>query len=473
MGLTRTFLIGLLVGLVCSLPALALDFEVSRELLERGSVNKKVLVFKVSQGGATDPSLSNVFDSQSQQAVLLPLFQKWQNRVNTKSSNSRYTLLNHPLANYYFAYYENAPTFEEAEQILERAYKTSGVEYAYFEPIPEDAGFSSGEPKLETDAEPIPDFEKEQFYLDAAPVGVGAREAWSQLGATGKGIRMIDLETGWFTNHVEFKPVFYDNGKNQNRDHGTAVWGEIAAKRDGVGVTGIAYDSEFGIAGTGWTGGSDSAYPVMVAAQLEAAIDKLAAGDVLIIEQHAQVVDGIYAPIEYYPAVFAALREASDKGVLCIAAAGNGGADLDHERYQGAFDLKVRDSGCILVGASESPKGVAPRTRASFSNYGSRLDAFGYGRDVVTTGYADLYRSAPDAPLATYTARFSGTSSATPIVTGAVVSALSVLKTKGIQVSPIKLREALRATGTPQEGNTLERIGTMPEITQLVNYLVK
>lgn len=51
-----------------------------------------------------------------------------------------------------------------------------------------------------------------------------------------------------------------------------------------------------------------------------------------------------------------------------------------------------------------------------FSNYGSRIDAFGYGESIITTGYGNLIA----ANGSKYTGVFAGTSSATPIVAGVV-----------------------------------------------------
>lgn len=275
------------------------------------------------------------------------------------------------------------------------------------------------------------------------------------------------METGWHIDHFEFTSIFYDNGKNDVTDHGTAVWGEVAGRPDGKGITGIAYDVEWGIAGNGFTGFED--YPITIAAVIEHAVLQLQAGDMLIIEQHAPLVDD-YGPIEYFEPVFKVLQFATQKGVHCIAAAGNGYSNLDDSKYEGAFDLAVRDSGCVLVGAVDSPLGSRVRQRSSFSNYGLRVDAFGYGENVVTAGYGDLHSGRYQNKVAHYTSYFSGTSSATPIVAGAVASVLGIAKHQGKVITPAEMRRALRETGTKQEGPATENVGTMPNIPELVEY---
>ena len=42
---------------------------------------------------------------------------------------------------------------------------------------------------------------------------------------------------------------------------------------------------------------------------------------------------------------------ASASGIVVVETAGNGGEDLDHSAFGGAFDRSVRDSGALIVGA--------------------------------------------------------------------------------------------------------------------------
>jgi subtilisin family serine protease len=191
----------------------------------------------------------------------------------------------------------------------------------------------------------------------------------------------------------------------------------------------------------------------------------------LVIEQHAPLV-GDYGPIEYFEPVFQILKIATDRGIHCVAAAGNGYSNLDDPKYQGAFDMNVRDSGCILVGAAMPPQRTDAYARADFSNYGARVDSFGYGEDVVTTGYGDLFSGSYQGKNASYTSTFSGTSSATPIVSGAVISVLGIAKAKGVTISPKELRAALHVTGTEQKGanKDVQHIGNLPDIKQLVEH---
>ncbi|MCI0505048.1 MAG: hypothetical protein L0Z73_02960, partial [Gammaproteobacteria bacterium] len=43
-----------------------------------------------------------------------------------------------------------------------------------------------------------------QDYLDAAPEGIDARWAWTQMNGEGAGVGFVDLEQGWFPGHEDY-----------------------------------------------------------------------------------------------------------------------------------------------------------------------------------------------------------------------------------------------------------------------------
>lgn len=462
-------LFGLLMAFAIGSCAYAQSFENSVLAVEKGHAKTDILVYKV-KNQTFELQAQNFQPFLARQAFKThSLFQGVANVMGAESG--RYFVRKYP-----------APlTVSDAVAELRALQADRNVELAYFEPKVADAVMLErmqkrqqmlGEEAPPAEEKAPADFESKQFHLNPAPEGVDARYAWTVPGGTGKGIRVVDVETGWDTNHFEFGVPFFENGNNAHVDHGTAVWGEIAGRRDGQGVTGIAYDVEYGIAGNGWGKPGFNDYPNNIASVIAGAVAAMQPGDVLVIEQHAPLV-GDYGPIEYFEPVFKILKSATDAGIHCVAAAGNGYSNLDDAKYNGAFDLNVRDSGCVLVGAAMPPQRTDKHQRADFSDYGSRVDAFGYGEDVVTTGYGDLASGSFNGKTVDYTESFSGTSSATPIVSGAVISVLGIAKAKGVTISPKDLRAALRATGTPQVGPKAlnERIGNLPDIKQLVDYL--
>ena len=88
----------------------------------------------------------------------------------------------------------------------------------------------------------------------------------------------------------------------------------------------------------------------------------------------------------------------------------------------------------------------------------------GWGYDVTTAGYGDL-QGGPATEE--YTATFSGTSSATPIVTGAAVQLNGIHREcYGADMDPLDLRDLITATGTPQNGT--QNIGPRPNVREAI-----
>jgi len=94
---------------------------------------------------------------------------------------------------------------------------------------------------------------------------------------------------------------------------------------------------------------------------------------------------------------------------------------------------------------------------------------------VTSTGYGDLY--AIDGPDKYFTSNFGGTSSASPIVTGAVILLQSVYKhVAGNYLSPAQVRTFLRSTGKAQTNGTYSAatfpIGPLPNVPAAIQAAV-
>lgn len=101
------------------------------------------------------------------------------------------------------------------------------------------------------------------------------------------------------------------------------------------------------------------------------------------------------------------------------------------------------------------------------SNDGKIVNVQGWGWHVTTLGYGDAQGG--DSENVWYTLRFSGTSSASPIVTGSVACLQGRAKAKnGSPLTPKKVREILMKTGTPQEPGPgvplTQNIGPLPNL---------
>ncbi len=127
---------------------------------------------------------------------------------------------------------------------------------------------------------------------------------------------------------------------------------------------------------------------------------------------------------------------------------------------RGAFDRRLRDSHAIIVGAGSS----GGRARLDFSSNGSRVDVRGWGENVTTTGYGDMFN--PDNDVRRYYTRsFNGTSSATPIVAGTVLAIQGVRQACGLPpLRPLEMRDLLARTGTGQGEPLTTNIGPLPNL---------
>jgi hypothetical protein len=445
--------------------------------------------------GADVSSLANILASES--AVMRPLFGINEEQIQARiASVAVETNADVPDLSLY--YRVEAPD-ERLEELAARLREQGVVEFAYVKPAAElpialdqvSKMFHHMVPLAEEAPSVSPDFTVRQAYLDAAPGGIDARYAWTQSGS-GAGVGIIDIEGAWRFTHEDLR-------QNQGgvvggtqstdlvwRNHGTAVVGEFGSDRNTFGCTGICPDANvraisiFGELGS--------------AAAIRLAADMLNPGDIILIELHRAGPrstgigqEGLIA-IEWWPDDFDAIRYATSRGVIVVEAAGNGAENLDDPIYNtpapgfpsnwtNPFNRTNRDSGAIVVGAGAPPPNThgrdhgPDRSRLDFSNYGSLIDAQGWGREVTTCGYGNL-QGGSDEDL-WYTDTFGGTSSASPIVVGALACLQSILRSRGKSpVSPSVARNLLRSTGSPQQDAPgrprNQRIGNRPNIREML-----
>jgi hypothetical protein len=365
---------------------------------------------------------------------------------------------------------------KDCAALAKRLNQKGSVWKAYVATTPEPAGLAYGASAKSRNFEPC------QGYLHSAPNGIGAMAVWKSRKATGRGVRICDIEGNWNFAHEDLPKIQHIGGTLINdlgwRNHGTAVLGEMVSFLNEYGTAGIAYGATPLVHSFKIGGVSNPAAAIRNAAK------KMKAGDVILIE--LQRIGGSrnkYLALQYWDDVFSAIMYATKLGVTVVEAAGNGDENFDRIEFRGTGLQK--DAGAIVVGAGVPPtnyydhfgrrpfaggepatrytKMGNPRARMWFSNYGKIVNVQGWGWHVTTCGYGDAQGSKGEKNW--YTHRFSGTSSASPIVTGAVAVIQSYAKRRLRRpLTPKEVRTLLIKTGTPQDAAERTHIGPLPNL---------
>ncbi len=239
---------------------------------------------------------------------------------------------------------------------------------------------------------------------------INVKPAWDL--ATGRGVVIADCDAGYYTEESDIAGNLLLEDRYDTADldeplnvrdgnfisHGTSVAAIMSGILDGVGTSGIAFDSKivplqnFNYAGQLDDLGKEEATAKCILKALEHS-------DVKIIVLENQTANG---SSETFAGTREAVKLALEAGVTIISAGGNSNVELIHEQQN--------DTGSIIVGAL-----AQTGRRASFSNFGSRVSIAAFGENLRT-----LY--GPNGEFG----NFGGTSGATPQVAGAVALMLEV-----------------------------------------------
>jgi hypothetical protein len=318
-----------------------------------------------------------------------------------------------------------------------------------------------------------------QTYLDAAPVGLDARYAWTFTGGDGAGQRVIDIEQGWTFNHEDLAghSITQLNGAlvDTSRAHGTAVLGQLCAIDNSLGCTGFAPN----IASVFVASRNPS-----LANSIVDVLDNLDFGDVMLLETQDGVpgtVPTMFGPSEIVEAVREACRLATALGIIVVAAGGNGTSNgsapaTNLDSFTDAAGNRVLfrnngnpdffDSGAIIVAAATS---AAPHSRLVFSTHGQRIDCYAWGQNITTcssdaAGATTLYRN-----------NFGGTSGASPMIAGAALCVQGIYQAStGGRLSPAQMRRILSdpAFNTPRAPAETTAIGVMPNLRGIIDNVL-
>ena len=389
---------------------------------------------------------------------------------------------------------------EHMQDLMSELLNEKAISAAYIKPAASVPIFTAGTSiGVKAPASLTPDFSSRQGYLRPAPDGLNIDYASQFQGGRGADVRIIDVEYGWQFSHEDLAQnqggLVVGDQYHPFHDHGTSVLGIISADANGFGISGICPDATMS-AVSAWINQHDATASAIVKAS-----ERLRLGDIMLLELHRpgprygfsldRGQQG-FIPVEWWPDDLAAIQHAVGRGIIVVAAAGNGEENLDDALYDvpmagfpanwaNPFRRNEVDSGAILVGAGSPPNGThgitfadPDRSRMAFSNYGNNVDAQGWGMAVTTTGMGDL-QGGPDEDR-WYTDNFNGTSSAAPMVVGALACVQGILRWLGRpRLTPSDARDLLRSTGSIQQDAfdrpAAQRIGSRPDLKAMLDVL--
>ena len=241
---------------------------------------------------------------------------------------------------------------------------------------------------------------------------LGVPTLWKET--RGQGIKVGVLDTGIALEHPDLAPALLESrdftrspsGAYDAQGHGTHVSGIIAARRNAHGIVGVAPESMILMAKVLNDEGSGTSQDI---------VD----GIRWAVERGADILSMSLGSPEPDEEIHQALLLAISKGVFVITAAGNEGPDLDTVGYPAGFPEMV------AVGS------IDRRQRLSnFSSRGRQVDVVAPGDEITSCypprGYAVL----------------SGTSMATPFVSGVVALALAKHRKMGGK-TPLRTQQDL------------------------------
>ncbi|MEQ4675048.1 S8 family serine peptidase [Providencia vermicola] len=355
----------------------------------------------------------------------------------------------------YFTFHEESQ-FEVLVELAEQIEHLDYVEYCAV--APDTTGYLA--PKLPLNPEHVsefeddvdddfltPDFTSKQTYLDA-PKGMNVRDAWvKDIRGSSAVVRHLDF--GVYRNHEDLidSNIVVVNSRPESEDcnHGTASTGCIVATLNEFGVTGIAHHCQFYFYDTG---------------DLDLIVKHAQPGDIVSLDVQFSI-NGKLLPATAVRSWWERIKIIVDKGATVILAAGNGGLDLSQPGIMEDFG----DSGGILVGACNHQDG----TRAYFSNYNPEIAFVNSWGDwsVTTTGYGSLQKLPGNNR--NYSNNYSGTSSATPLCSGALALIQDYAKKQGVILSPWQMRTVIAASNYTE--GVSHGIGYRPNVDYLFDVV--
>jgi subtilisin len=226
-------------------------------------------------------------------------------------------------------------------------------------------------------------------------------------------------------------------------NHGTHVAGIIAAKNDSDGIVGLVDAPKLYIAKVLDKYGNGYISDITKAVQWA-------------INQKVDIINLSLGSPEFSPILEIVLKDAYNKGIIIVAAAGNDGMQVNYP---------ARSPYTIAVGAADQN-----RYMPNWSSFGKELDILAPGVDIISTVSNNRFK------------KLSGTSMAAPHVTGIIANLLPLYNGKNNSHKVEWMRNRIRSYANfsfDKSGKKLNSIGfanlyrSYYEIPYLQNIFVK
>lgn len=320
-----------------------------------------------------------------------------------------------------------------------------------------------------------PNYEPLQTYIQSNP-GLNMQYAWN-LNYNGQGIKIRDVEYGFNANHEDLTGTtsfifpgmtISSSATTDYTEHGTGVFGIVFGDKGGYGISGLAYGATEMVLFPEW---QQSGYNRIYA--ISQGVANSTIGDVIIFEMQENGPDigsTDYVMAEYNQLVWDLTKAATDAGITVVAAAGNGGVNLDSTLFD-SYHARG-NSGAIIVGAGTAN---LAHNRIFYSTYGSRVDLQGWGENVISCGNIGLlnFIQIGGDPNQSYLT-FTGTSSATAMIAGCASVLQSFFHAQtGDYLSPQQIRQVLHDTGWDQGDSAAGSIGPLPNMQAAIESIIQ
>lgn len=258
---------------------------------------------------------------------------------------------------------------------------------------------------------------------------IKAPEAWN-AGVTGAGITVAVVDTGVDGTHPDLQGQLVEGyyplldqvipagaDSSVGGAHGTHVSGTIAAKNDGQGVVGVAYDAKI--------------MPIIIFDENGYIGDDYVANGILWAAEHgAKILNNSWGG-KGYSSILAEVISYVMKEYGCVFVASAGNSHTDEIHYPSCLP------GVINVAASDAQDGIT-----HFSTRGQCVTVAAPG-DFTILSSVPLWDAAEFWNRNTPYALYGGTSMATPHVTGAI--ALLLQKLGSTPYEPYQIRKIVEA----------------------------